>query len=77
MNKIKWGVWVTDINTFMVESYKPLGNQEYEAMYTEFDTRKAAAKEANDFNTLWRGRSQVFTPKKLPKKYTAKVDKSP
>jgi hypothetical protein len=77
LKNIKWGIWVTDLKTFVVDSYISVDNQEYEAVYAEFDTRRAASKEANEFNKLWRGRNQVFGPKKLPIKSRKRLDNSP
>ena len=52
-----WGIWVTSSKQWMTT-----GDGSKKARY-EF--KKDAAKEANEFNTMWRGRKHIYEARKI------------
>ena len=64
MKHNQWGIWVEDIG-WLVEKYtKNPKTSTYTAHPSLWTTAAAAKKEATSFNTMWRGRKQVYSHKK-------------
>ena len=51
-----WGIWVTTIKQWMTTS----GGRK-----ARYELRRDAAKEANDFNTMWRGRKHIYEARRI------------
>ena len=51
-----WGIWVTSSKQWMTS-----GN----GRKARYELKREAAKEANDFNTMWRGREHIYEAKKI------------
>ena len=51
-----WGIWVTSSKQWMT------ANGGRKARYT---LKREAAKEANDFNTMWRGREHIYEARRI------------
>ena len=51
-----WGIWITSQNTWMMDS--PTRKSRYEL-------RREAAKEADEFNHMWKGRKQVYEARRI------------
>ena len=51
-----WGIWVTSSKQSMT------ANGGRQARYT---LKREAAKEANDFNTMWRGREHIYEARRI------------
>jgi len=54
--KKTWGIWITASKQWME------GNNRRKARY-EF--RREATKDAEDFNTMWRGRPHIYEARKI------------
>ena len=52
-----WGIWVTSSKQWMT-----VGDGSKKARY---ELRRDAAKEANEFNTMWRGRKHIYEARKI------------
>ena len=51
-----WGIWVTSSKQWMT------ANGGRKARYT---LKREAAKEANDFNTMWRGLEHIYEARRI------------
>jgi hypothetical protein len=51
-----WGIWVTSIKEWMTTS----GGKK-----ARYKLRREAAKDADDFNTAWRGRKHIYEVRKI------------
>jgi hypothetical protein len=52
-----WGIWVTSSEQWMTT-----GDGSRKARY---ELRREAAKDADDFNTAWRGRKHIYEARKI------------
>ena len=52
-----WGIWVTTSKQWMTT-----GDGSRKARY---ELKREAAKEANEFNTTWRGRKHIYEARKI------------
>ena len=52
-----WGIWVTSSEQWMTT-----GDGSRKARY---ELRREAAKDADDFNTAWRGRKHIYEAKRI------------
>jgi hypothetical protein len=52
-----WGIWVSSLEEWLVEDS---GGRK-----ARYEFRREAAKEAHEFNTMWRGRKQVYEVRKI------------
>ena len=51
-----WGIWVTSSKEWMITS----GGKK-----ARYEFKRDAAKEANGFNTMWRGRKHIYEARKI------------
>ena len=52
-----WGIWVTSSKQWMTTD----GGKRK----ARYELKREAAKEANDFNTMWRGRKHIYEARKI------------
>ena len=52
-----WGIWVTNSKQWMTTD----GGRRK----ARYEFKRDAAKEANDFNTMWRGRKHIYEARKI------------
>ena len=51
-----WGIWVTSSKQWMTSGG---------VRKARYELKREAAKEANDFNTMWRGREHIYEARKI------------
>ena len=52
-----WGIWVTTSKQWMTTDS---GSRK-----ARYEFKRDTAKEANDFNTMWRGRKHIYEARKI------------
>ena len=52
-----WGIWVTSSKQWMTTD----GGKRK----ARYELKREAVKEANDFNTMWRGRKHIYEARKI------------
>jgi len=55
-SKRLWGIWITTQNDWLMDTPKRKARYEF---------KREAAKEANEFNTMWRGRKHKYEARKI------------
>ena len=51
-----WGIWVTSSKQWMTSG---------SGRKARYELKREATKEANDFNTMWRGREHIYEARRI------------
>jgi hypothetical protein len=65
--KIQWGIWIEDIESYMIDSYTKESNGSYTPNYSLFDKEREAKRECKALNSMWKGRDSVYSTRKFKK----------